>query len=409
MWWKMKKLYYRSYQFVMRSISKVLRFREPELLMGAGSLIELPAIVKSHGVDKVLIVTDNVLINLGMVDDLLESLNKNDIEYFLFDEVQPNPTVDNIEAARNQYLEKGCNGIIAFGGGSSIDCAKAAAARVTNSNMTLRQMKGPLKVRKPLPPLFAVPTTSGTGSETTVAAIVTDPSTHEKYAIMDTKLTPLAAVLDPKLTMGLPPHITAATGMDALTHAIEAYIGRNGTEYTDRNAEEAVKLIFENLEKVYTNGNDVEARSHMLLASYKAGNAFTRAYVGYVHAIAHTLGGLYGVPHGLANAVVLPYVLEYFDGCIYKKLACLAAAAGLGDMSEPAEQLARKFIETIKSMNVRMQIPSGLKEINEQDIPLIVKRVLKEGNPGYPVPKIMNEKECTEILKKLVIKGANKQ
>lgn len=400
--WELYKVSYRVNQAVMRLLSRTLKFREPELLTGAGSLKKLPELLKSRGIGKVLIVTDNVLVRLGMLSGLLESMEENKIDFAIYDEVKPNPTIDNIEAACRLYLDNNCQGIIAFGGGSPIDCAKAAAARVTNRNITIRQMKGVLKVSKPLPPLFAVPTTAGTGSETTLVAVVTDPETHEKFAIMDIKLIPLIAVLDPALTTGLPPHITSTTGLDALTHAVEAYIGRNGTEYTDRNAEEAVKIIFENLEKVYREGNDIEARGQMLLASYKAGNSFTRAYVGYVHAIAHTLGGLYGIPHGLGNAVVLPYILEFYGECVYSKLAKLAVKAGIGSGDESEEQLAEKFISSIKNMNANMNIPTGFKELDEKDIPLIVQRVLKEGNPGYPVPRIMNEGECIEIVKRLI-------
>ncbi|MDF2521816.1 MAG: alcohol dehydrogenase, class [Clostridia bacterium] len=404
MLWEMKKGAYRLNQSVMRTLSKTLKFTEPELLSGAGSVRRLPEKVKAKGISKVLVVTDKVLMGLGMLDGLLDGLKENNISYVVYNEVQPNPTIDNIESARKLYIDNDCRGVIAFGGGSSMDCAKTAAARVTNSNKTVSQMRGVLKIRKPLPPLFAVPTTAGTGSETTIAAVVTDPSTHEKYAIMDTKLVPIMAALDPELTIGLPTHITSTTGMDALTHAVEAYIGRNGTPYTDKNAEEAVKIIYENLEKVYKDGKDIEARNQMLLASYKAGIAFTRAYVGYVHAIAHTLGGLYGVPHGLGNAVVLPYILEFFGGSSYNKLAKLAVAAGLGKDGEPVEVLAESFIDSIKTMNANMNIPTGFKEIKADDVPLIVKRVLKEGNPGYPVPKIMNAEECTDIINKLMLK-----
>ncbi|KUO76598.1 MAG: alcohol dehydrogenase [Clostridia bacterium BRH_c25] len=405
MFWGLRKAAFRANQAVMRLLANILKFREPELLTGAGSLRELPRLIRSRGIDNVLIVTDKVLMKLGILDGLLEAMEENGIAYVIYDEVQPNPTVGNIEAACKLYLGGNCRGIVAFGGGSPIDCAKAAAARVTNRSMTVRQMKGVLKVRKPLPPLFAVPTTAGTGSETTLAAVVTDPETHEKFVIMDIKLIPLAAVLDPELTIGLPPHITSTTGMDALTHAVEAYIGRSGTAYTDRNAEEAVKIIFENLEKVYKEGNDIEARGQMLLASYKAGNAFTRAYVGYVHAIAHTLGGLYGIPHGLGNAVVLPYILDFYGKSISVKLAKLAVTAGIGSDTEPVEHLAEKFISSIKTMNANMNIPAGFRELEENDIPIIVQRVLKEGNPGYPVPRIMNNNECTEIVKKLLIKS----
>lgn len=404
MLWEMKKGAYRLNQSVMRTLSKTLKFTEPELIAGAGSVRWLPEKVKEKGISKVLVVTDKVLMGLGMLDGLFDGLKENNISYVVYDEVQPNPTIDNIEAARKLYIDNDCRGVIAFGGGSSMDCAKTAAARVANSNKTVSQMRGVLKIRKPLPPLFAVPTTAGTGSETTIAAVVTDPSTHEKYAIMDTKLVPIMAALDPELTIGLPPHITSTTGMDALTHAVEAYIGRNGTPYTDKNAEEAVKIIYGNLEKVYNDGKDIEARNQMLLASYKAGIAFTRAYVGYVHAIAHTLGGLYGVPHGLGNAVVLPYILEFFGDSSYNKLAKLAVAAGLGKDGEPIEVLAKSFIDSIKTMNSNMNIPTGFKEIKAEDVPLIVKRVLKEGNPGYPVPKIMNAEECTDIINKLMLK-----
>lgn len=401
MMWELKKLFYRTYQSVIQLLSRTLRFREPELLSGASSLGRLPEAVKRREITRVLVVTDKVLMKLGMLAGLLEAMEACGIYYVIYDEVQPNPTIDNVEKACGLYLDNKCQGIIAFGGGSPIDCAKAAAARASNRNRTIRQMKGILRVRKPLPPLYAVPTTAGTGSETTLAAVITDPGTHEKFAIMDPKLIPLAAVHDPELTLGLPPHITATTGMDALSHAVEAYIGRNGTVYTDRNAEEAVRIIFEYLEKSYRDGGDLEARSSMLLASYKAGCAFTWAYVGYVHAIAHTLGGLYGIPHGLANAVVLPYVLESYGSCIYPKLARFALIAGTGSEDETEEQRAEGFIRSIRELNSAMNIPLGFREISEKDIHLIVERVLKEGNPGYPVPRIMDEKECAEIVGRL--------
>lgn len=401
--WTIKKGMYRTNQAVMKLVGNFLKFPQPQLLTGAGCIENLPPTIKAMNVTNVLIVTDKVLMNLGKLDTLFENLKKNNIKYVVFDGVQPNPTIDNIENARELYIKNNCQGVVAFGGGSPMDCAKAAAARVTNSNKSIKEMRGTLKVKNPLPPLFAVPTTSGTGSETTVAAVVTDPTTHEKYAIVDLKLTPKVAVLDPELTLGLPPHITSTTGMDALTHAVEAYIGRNGTKFTDEKAEKAVKIIFDKLEAVYVDGSDLDGRNLMALASFYAGAAFTRANVGYVHAIAHNLGGLYGVPHGLANAVVLPYVLEYFGESIEDKLAKLAIAGGIGNTEETNKILANRFIERVKTMNKNMNIPTYIKEIKESDIPLLAKRALKEGNPGYPVPKIMNLKECTQILKKLLI------
>ncbi|MBR5437424.1 MAG: iron-containing alcohol dehydrogenase, partial [Clostridia bacterium] len=279
---------------------------EPEMLEGPGAIRRLPAFIKSKGLKKVLIVTDKGLMGLGILNSLFEEMEKAGVDYVVYDGTQPNPSIENIEDARKLYVDNGCEGVIAFGGGSPMDCAKAAAARVTNPKIPVKKMRGVLKLAHKLPPLFAVPTTAGTGSETTLAAVVTDTATHEKNAINDPRLRPKYAVLDPELTVGLPPHITSTTGMDALTHAVEAYIGKSNVKSTIDYAEKATKMIFENIEKVYANGKDVEARDAMLKASFYAGQAFTRAYVGYVHAIAHNLGGHYNVPHGLANAIILP-------------------------------------------------------------------------------------------------------
>ena len=297
------------------------------------------------------------------------------------------------------YLTNNCEGIIAFGGGSPMDCAKAAAARVVKPKKSVRKMRGYLKVNKKLPPFFAVPTTAGTGSETTVAAVVTDPETHEKNAISDPCLRPKYAVLDPALTVGLPPHITSTTGMDALTHAVEAYIGKSNVKSTIRYAEEATKLIHDNLEKAYNNGKDIEARNNMLKASFYAGSAFTRAFVGYVHAIAHNLGGLYNTPHGLANAVILPYVLDWYGPAAYKKLAKLADLIGITKEEMTNKEKAKAFIAEIRRMNKAMNIPDKFGFIREEDMNILVKRALKEGNPGYPVPKIMNEQECEKVIR----------
>ena len=399
--WQLKKAYYRAFQKVMKIALYAFDWSEPELLEGPGAIKELPAFIKSKGINSVLIVTDKGLMNLHMLDSLFEKLDEVGVDYVVYDGTEPNPKINNIEDARQLYLDNGCEGIIAFGGGSSMDCAKAAGARVTNPNKSVRKMRGLLKIRHKLPPLFAVPTTAGTGSEVTVAAVVTDPETHEKNAINDPKLRPKYAVLDPELTVGLPPHITSTTGMDALTHAVEAYIGKSNTKSTEMYAEKAVKMIFENLEECYTNGKNIEAREQMLKASYYAGMAFTRAYVGYVHAIAHNLGGFYGVPHGLANAVILPYVLEYFGSTAHKRLAKLAVISGVKKDGSDADK-ANAFIEEIKEMNKRMNIPDKFDFIKEEDIPVIVKRALKEGNPLYPVPKIMDESDCEAVIRRLM-------
>ncbi len=400
--WTLKKRMYRIQQRTMKTVSGVIPFPVPMLLSGAGSVENLAENIKVRCLKNVLVVTDKVLMDLKLPESLLESLHEHGIKYTIFDDVQPNPTIENVEKGRTLYQKNKCDSIIGFGGGSAMDCAKIIGARVSNPLIPVRWMKGLFRVILPIPPFFCVPTTAGTGSETTVAAVITDPSTHEKFAINDLKLIPKIAVLDPELMVGLPPHITSTTGMDALTHAVEAYIGLNGSKFTDENAKNATRLIFENLEKAYKTGSDLDARTNMALASFYAGSAFTRAYVGYVHAIAHNMGGLYGVPHGLANAVILPYILEFCRKEAENKLADLAVAGGIGTRKETDEDLSVKFIEKIKSMNKNMKIPTYIKELQEKDIPLIAKRALDEAHPDYPVPRIMTLDECEVLVAKLL-------
>ncbi len=393
--------YCRAFQKTMKFAVNFLDWTPPQVLKGAGSIKELPALVKKQGVNNVLVVTDKGLMGLHLLDSLFAGLEAEGIKYSVFDGVQPNPTIYNVEDALKIYKEKNCEGFIAFGGGSPMDCAKITAARVVRPKMSPSDMRGLLKIRKKLPPFFAVPTTAGTGSETTIAAVISNPDTHEKNAVNDPSLRPAFAVLDPELTVGLPPHITSTTGMDALTHAVEAYIGKSNTKQTEKDAIIATKLVFENIEKAYANGKDLEARENMLVASYHAGLAFTRAYVGYVHAIAHNLGGMYGIPHGLANAVILPYVLDYFGETAYKRLAELADVAGVSGPAQSDREKAKKFITAIRELNEKMGIPDKFEQIKDEDIPLIAERALKEGNPLYPVPKIMDIEDCKALIKKL--------
>ena len=399
--WQLKKAYYRSFQKIMKYAMFIFDWSEPELLEGPGAVKRLPALIKSKGINKVLVVTDKGLMGLHLLDSLFETLDQAGVAYVVYDGTQPNPTIDNIEDARALYLTNNCEAVVAFGGGSPMDCAKAAAARVTNPRTSVRKMRGTLRVFHKPAILFAVPTTAGTGSETTVAAVVSDPSTHEKNAINDPKLRPKYAVLDPELTVGLPPHITSTTGMDALTHAVEAYIGKSNVHSTELYAEKAVKMIFENLEKAYANGKDINARDQMLKASFYAGMAFTRAYVGYVHAIGHNLGGMYGIPHGLAMSVILPYVLDYYGKTAWFRLARLAEISGACTQGTDEEK-AKAFIQAIRDMNARMNIPDGFEQIQEADLPIIVERALKEANPLYPVPKIMDKKDCEAVIRRLM-------
>jgi len=402
MCWTLKKFGYRFAQKALKIAMCFMDWSEPELLEGEGAVLKLPAFIKNKGINKVLIVTDKGLMNLHLLDPLFEELKKTGIDYVTYDGVEPNPKIPNIEECKDIYINNNCQGIIAFGGGSPMDCAKAAAARVVKPKQSVRKMRGYLKVNKKLPPFFAVPTTAGTGSETTLAAVVSDPETHEKNAICDPCLRPKYAVLDPALTVGLPPHITSTTGMDALTHAVESYIGKSNVKSTIKYAEDAVKLIHVNLEKAYQSGKDMEARNNMLKASFYAGAAFTRAFVGYVHAIAHNLGGMYNTPHGLANAVILPYVLEWYGSSVYKPLAKLADLIGLSKENMSVEEKAKAYILEIRRMNKAMNIPEHFDFIKEEDIPTLVKRALKEGNPGYPVPKIMNAADCEQVIRLLM-------
>lgn len=397
--WALKVAYYRAYQKVMKVMLYFLDWSEPQLLTGPGSIRKLPSVIKEKGIGKVMVVTDKGLMSLNLLDGLFEELDKAGISYVVYDGVQPNPSIENIEEAREMFVSNGCEAMIAFGGGSPMDCAKAACARVVRPNKTIPQMRGVLKVMRKLPPFFAVPTTAGTGSETTVAAVVSNTQTHEKYAINDPCLRPKFAVLDPELTTGLPQKITSTTGLDALTHAVEAYIGKSNTRETEDYAEKATKLIFENLETCYNDGQNVEARGQMLLASFYAGMAFTRAYVGYVHAIAHNLGGMYGIPHGLANSVILPVVLEEYGSTIYPRLAKLAEIVGINGQTE--EELAKGFIAEIKAMNERMAIPTSFEQIKEEDIPTIVERAMKEAHPLYPTPVIFDADRLAQIVRKL--------
>ncbi len=388
----------------------VLPWRTPKQISGEGSLAKLPDFCKQKSFNKALLVTDKMLLELGLCNPLIENMKAAGLGIVVFGDVVPNPTITNIEDGLKVYKENACDHIIAVGGGSAMDCAKGIAARVARPHKTIPQLKGILKVTlsglKKLPPLIAVPTTSGTGSEATLAAVISNPDTHEKYPINDTNLIPRYAVMDPLLTVGLPKPITSTTGMDALTHAVEAFIGSENTCKTKKQAIEATTLIFQYLKRAYDDGNDLEARNKMQKASYLAGCAFTRAYVGYVHAMAHTLGGFYGVPHGLANSVLLPVVLEGYGKAAYKKLARLAEAVGISGSTD--EQKAKAFIKAIYSMNEYMNIPKLINptttkyQIKDEDLPLMIKRALSEANPLYPCPCVWGYDEIYTLFCKIM-------
>ena len=394
-----KKVWCRVFQKCFRLALPLLPYREPEILEELNKISDL---LKCKDINSVLLVTDKKIRELGLTKHLEESIVESKIYLSVYDEVVPNPTISNIEEALKLYKKDNCKAIIAFGGGSVIDCAKIVGARSVKPKQSVQKMKGLLRVGKKLPTLIAVPTTAGTGSEVTLAAVITDCKTHYKYPINDFNLIPHYAVLDPSVTVGLPKGITSTTGLDALTHAVEAYIGGSTTKLTRKMSEEAVSLIDRYLLRAYRDGSDMEARAGMLRAAYSAGVAFTRSYVGYVHAVAHSLGGKYGVPHGLANAIILPYFLDEYNGKITKKLAKLARNSGVCDKALADNDAAETFKDWVKNLNKEMNIPNKIEQLREEDIEDLSRRADAEANPLYPVPVLMNAKELAKMYKRLI-------
>ncbi len=389
-----KKLYYRTYQTCMYCMIPFLPYREPTILTDTEEIVKT---LESLHLNRVLLVTDENLHKMGLCDEVSDALKEAGILCVIYDKTVPNPTTDNVEEALAMYKENNCDSLIAIGGGSPMDCAKATGARVANPKKSCGDMKGILHVTHKIPTLIAIPTTAGTGSETTLAAVIVDSETRHKYSINAFHLIPKYAVLDYKYTINLPKSVTSSTGMDALTHAIEAYIGRSTTKKTRQESLEAVNLIFKNLPVAYQEPMNEDARENMLRASYLAGCAFTKSYVGYVHGIAHSLGGKYNIAHGLANAIILPYVLKMYGEKIYKKLKKLAIAADLVDETVSEKEAAETFIKAIEDLNFFMGIPTKVDCIKEEDIPELAKTAAKESNPLYPVPVLYDAKDLETI------------
>lgn len=349
-----KKTFCRVYQFAFHLALPVLPYREPKKL---GSTYEIADELKKLNINSVLLITDEFLRNSDAAISLEQSLEDNNITVAVFDKTRPNPTVQKVDDAYDMYYNYGCKSIIAFGGGSSMDCAKATGARIAHKGKSLDKLKGNLRVFKKLPPLFAMPTTAGTGSEVTVTAVITDDNKKHKYTINSFPLIPHYAVHDPKVTFTLPQSLTATTGMDAMTHAVEAYIGRSTSKETRLVSKQAVKLIFDNIETACTQPDNYTARKNMLTAAYKAGIAFSKSYVGYVHAVAHSLGGQYNTPHGLANSVILPIVLRMYGESVHKKLYELAVYTGIAEKYDSYSVASEKFISRIEQLNKKNRYP----------------------------------------------------
>ncbi len=380
-------------------VTRLLPIGQPTMMVGPGASMRLGQAVNDFGHRKILIVTDAVIAKLGLMEPMTSALTAGGTQFVVYDEVTPDAPIQLIEKGIEIYKSEGCDAIIAFGGGSAMDAAKTIALAVTN-HKNPRQLVGYFKGMRAPAPLYAVPTTAGTGSEVTVAAVVSDPDNNRKLVIADTRLIPKMAALDPSLMTGLPQSITAATGMDALTHAVEAFTGQWCTDFTDRMALSAVGMIYENLPKAYANGKDLAAREKMALASCYAGQAFTRANVGYVHAIAHQFGGLYHTPHGLANAIMLPHVLKFLQPAIAPRLALLAVRAGVGDAGDSESELARKFIDSIETMNAQLGIPVHLDTLREDDIPALARAACREADLNYPVARYMSQEICEGVIRR---------
>ena len=392
----LKRLYCRTFQSVLKAALPLMPYHNPQIIE---KTVGIPAVLKQNNKAHPLIVTDKTVRGLGLIEPLENALKDSGLMFTVYDGAVANPTTDNAEEAYRLFKSEGCDSLIGFGGGSPIDCAKCVGAMAARPDTPLQKMSGILKVKKKSPLLIAVPTTAGTGSETTLAAVVVDSNTHHKYAINDFPLIPSYAVLDEELCTSLPKRVIATTGMDALTHAIEAYIGRGGNASTRKDALEAIKLVFENLESFY-NGDKCAAKQ-MLIASHKAGRAFTRAYVGYVHALAHALGGKYNIAHGLANAVILPVVLREYGKAVYQKLFKIALYCGLADKNTPRKRGAEIVIEKIEALNASFGIGNTFPEIRNEDIDELAAYAEKEANPLYPVPVLWNRAKLKEMYQKL--------
>ena len=394
---RVETLWCRVFQGVLKLGNYFMGYRLPECIEGEGKLQELGAFLRQRDINDVLIVTGAGMVKRGQLQPMLSDFDQNGIRYTLKTYTATDPTSDDVERGYKVYKENGCRAIVALGGGSRIDCAKAIAAKVVRPKKSVAQLQGLLRVRRSIPPFIAIPTTSGAGSETTVAAVITNCETHRKASINDPALIPKYAVLDPKLTAPLPPYTTAITGMDALAHAVEAYTNKTyNTRLENELARNAVRLIYNNILITFENGSNLEARQNMQKAAFYAGRAFTRGCVGYVHAIGHTLGSLYGIEHGLAMAVLLPRVMRKYGTAVHKRLAELSDVCGIQGTTD-AEK-ADAFIRWIEETNKKMGLPDKLDMIQDKDIAQMIAWARKEANPLYPVPVVWGEQDFREII-----------
>ncbi len=390
----------KGYVTGLKAVTYLLNIPKPTIFMSRGASLRLCESVSQFGLNKILIVTDKALYDLGLLDSIIDQLNASSMKFSLFTDVLPDPTFKVVEAGLKHYRAENCDSVLAIGGGSSIDAAKVIALAASN-NVKPRQLVGILKAKKPSAPFFAIPTTAGTGSEATIGAVISDSITHKKELVIDTKVVPLVAALDPDLMKGLPAHITAATGMDALTHLIESYLSGMANDESDYYARSGIQMVFENLPQVYKRGSLIKAREKMALASYYGGLTINIAGLGYVHAFAHQLGAKYGIPHGEANAKVLPYVLEFNKEASADRMAQIASFLGLNGLGDTNKHLADKLIHAVKGLIAQINIKPTVPQIRKEDYNEIIRQAFKEANSTYAVAKYMSYDEAVLLLDRI--------
>ncbi len=399
-----KNCCYRIYQCVLLNIMHMVKYNN-KAVSKKGAVYYIPALLRKQGITgNVLVITGPHIVKTALFQRITSVFKEKGISCVIFSGTGAETETGGIEKARKLYIAKKCNAIIAIGGGSVIDCAKAAAAGVARPGKRITRLAGYQKVRRKIPVIVAVPTTAGTGAEVTACAVIKDTVTNNKKIIADTSIVPGFAVLDPVMTGSLPSYMAAYSGMDALTHATEAYINKYSSKSAKKDAETAARLITANITKVYYGTGGSIPRKKMLEASYLAGRAFVRNAVGYVHAIAHAIGGSYNIAHGMAVAVVLPYVLAWYGNCINKKLARLSDICGIAGKDLPDKKKAEAYINYIKILGNQFGIYRNFykilknKNIDKKDIKNMAKCAIIESNPHYPVPKIMSLKECEYLI-----------
>lgn len=367
-------------------------------LMGAGCLKDAADSIKAQGFTKGLIVTDKILNQIGVVKQVQDLLSERGVSAVVFDGTQPNPTISNVNAGLELLKQNDCDFVTSLGGGSPHDCAKGIALVASNGG-AIADYEGVDKSAKPMLPLIAINTTAGTASEMTRFCIITDEARHIKMAIVDKHTTPLISVNDPELMLAKPASLTAATGMDALTHAVEAYVSIAATPITDAVAIKAIELIQAHLRTAVAHGGDIEAREQMAYAQFMAGMAFNNASLGYVHAMAHQLGGFYDLPHGVCNAILLPHVQRYNAQVCPERLRDVAKAMGVNVEGMSAEQGADAAIEAIVQLAKDVGIPTGIRELGAklEDIPTLADNALKDAC-GFTNPKQATHEEISAIF-----------